>query len=133
MYKLNIRIKYTVIKTSLQFSPFAPYLSLVNLCNCAIFRAVIFTHFSNKTLIITPHQVCDLRANFQAFQTSSFDTEVYLKEYLRFFSILSAAEWREAKKNFIPHPKLRIEGPGTPQYVFLDAEFPLFESRDSGV
>ena len=91
---------------------------------------MIFTHFSNKTLIIIPHQVCDLRANFQAFQTSSFDTEVYLKEYLRFFSILSAAEWREAKKNFIPRPKLRIEGP---QYVFLDAEFLLFESRDSGV
>ena len=34
------------------------------------------------------------------------------------------------KKNFIPHPKLRIEGP---QYVFLDVEFLLFESRDSGV
>ena len=89
----------------------------------------IFTHFSNKTSIIMPHQVFDLRTNFQAYQTSSFEIEVYLKEYLRFFSILSAAEWRESKKNFIARPKLRIEGP---QYVFLDAEFPSFESRDSG-
>ena len=39
-----------------------------------------------------PHQLCDLHENFQAFQTSSFEIEEYLKEYLRFFSILSAAE-----------------------------------------
>ena len=76
-----------------------------------MFRAEIFTHISNKISIIMPHQVCDLRANFHAFQTNSFEIEGYLKEYLRFFSILSAAEWRESKKNFIPHPKLRIEGP----------------------
>ena len=55
----------------------------------------ISTHFSNKTLIIMPHQVCYLQANFQAFQTSPFEIEVYIwKSICVFFSILSAAERR---------------------------------------
>ena len=42
-----------------------------------------------------PQQVSDLHANFQAFQTSSFEIEVYIwKSIWVFFSILSAAEWR---------------------------------------
>ena len=128
MYKLNIRIKYTVIKTSLQFSLVAPYLPRVNLCNCAIFRAVIFTHFSNKTSIIMPHQLCDLHGNFQAFQTSSFEIEEYLKEYLRFFSILSAAEQRESKKDFIclfPTQSLEQRVPNT---FFWMRNFPYLKA-----
>ena len=38
----------------------------------------VFTHFSHKTSIIMTHQVCDLHANFHAFQTSSFEIEVYI-------------------------------------------------------
>ena len=47
--------------------------TLMNLC-----IDFIFTHFSHKTSIIMPQQVSDLHANFQAFQTSSFEIEVYI-------------------------------------------------------
>ena len=56
-----------------------------------------------------PHQVRDLHSNFQAFQTSSFEIEVYQKGYLRFFSISSAAEWRESKKLLYSPPKQSLE------------------------
>ena len=132
---INRRVPASVesqLKTSLQFSLFAPYLPRVNLCKCAMFCAVILTHFSNKTSIIMPHQVRDLHANFQAFQTSSFEIEVYQKGYLRFFSISSAAEWCESKKLLYSPPKQSLEQRGPIKFFRIDAEFPLFERRDSG-
>ena len=109
---INRRVPASIesqLKTSLQ----SPYLLRVNLCNCAIFRAVIFTPFSNKTSIIIRHQVRDLRANLQALQTSSFEIEGYLKEYLLFLSILSAAEWRESKRTLSPTQSLEQRVPNT--------------------
>ena len=76
-----------------------------------------------------PHQVCDFHANFQGFQTNSFEIEGYLKEYLRFFHLISCRIARIKKELYSPPKAYRIEGP---QQVFGDVEFTLFERRDPG-
>ena len=70
----------------------------------------VFTHFSHKTSIIMLQQVSDLHANFQAFQTSSFEIEVYIwKSIWVFFPFYQLQNGANRQKTFIQFPIQSLE------------------------